>query len=73
MNQLCNSLRLLSFKNGPSQATCSFLFLTIYRIKTADFNRIQTRIVGVERENTDHLSTTATIASHTLAVNLVRF
>ena len=33
-------------------------FHTIYRIKIVDFSGIRTRIVGVESEHTDHLTTT---------------
>ena len=29
-------------------------FQTIYRIKTVDFSRIRTRIIGVEGEHADH-------------------
>ena len=36
---------------------CSFQ--TIDRIKTVDFSGIRTRIVGVEGEHADHLTTTA--------------
>ena len=35
-----------------------FFLQTIYRIKTLDFIRIRTRIVGVEDEHADHLTTT---------------
>ena len=46
-------------KKWPSPASFSIhfhSFQTIYRIKTVDFSRIRTRIVGVEGEQADHLT-----------------
>ena len=48
-------------KNGPTPASfCLFLFFsnTIFTEKTADISGIGTRIVRVEGEHADHLTTT---------------
>ena len=36
-------------------------FQTIYWIKTVEFSRIRTRIIGVEGDHTDHLTATTAI------------
>ena len=59
---LINALPTIKIvKYGPTQVSfCSFLFFsnTNFTGKTEDFSGIQTRIVGVEGEHADHLTTT---------------
>ena len=53
-----------SFLNGPSSASfCIFSFLSVtnFAEKTVGFSRIQTRIVRVEDEHADHLTTTSAL------------
>ena len=38
-------------------------FQTIYRIKTVDFSGIRTRIIGIEGEHADHLTSTIALIS----------
>ena len=48
------------FFNGPTLASsCLFLFFFKHNFfrKTVGFNRIRTRIIGLEGKNTDHLTT----------------
>ena len=63
--QLKRSMFQLSFKkNGPTPASFLFIFVlfkhNLYR-KTVGVSGIRTRIVGVEGEHADHLTTTTAL------------
>ena len=60
MNGECGcvaSLSSLAFLRGPTLATCSFTVSVLHRPENLEATKIQTRIVGVEGEDTDHLTT----------------
>ena len=52
------------FKNSPPSAPFVYvvLYKQFYRIKTADFRRLWSRIVGVESKHCDRLTTTNILA-----------
>ena len=52
--------------NVPSQVSFVYFhsFETIYRINAVNISEIRTRIVGVEGENADQLTTTTALIDH---------
>ena len=58
------------YKSGSTKASfCLFLFFsnTLLQKKTIGFSGIQTRIIGVEGEHADHLTTITALKTQTMS------